>query len=165
MGSFDGAEICELVGTFLLDKITRKYDNGRIGLYRDDGLAAFDVSPQKVERIKKDLCKIFLNYNLRITVEANIKTINYLDVTLDLSAGQYYPYCKPNHTPRYVSRESNHPPQIIKICQPQSTGDYATYHPMRRYLIKPPMSTSKLSTTAGSPTNSPNTSPPPQARF
>ncbi|KAJ8042723.1 hypothetical protein HOLleu_09564 [Holothuria leucospilota] len=114
MGSFDGAEICELVGTFLLHKITQKYDIGRIGLYRDDGLAAFDAPPQKIERIKKDLCQIFSNYHLRITVEANMKTINYLDVTLDLTSGQYYPYSKPNSIPLYVNSKSNHPPQIIR---------------------------------------------------
>ncbi|KAJ8027867.1 hypothetical protein HOLleu_29941 [Holothuria leucospilota] len=114
MGSFDGAEICELVGTFPLHKITQKYDIGRIGLYRDDGLAAFDAPPQKIERIKKDLCQIFSNYHLRITVEANMKTINYLDVTLDLTSGQYYPYSKPNSIPLYVNSKSNHPPQIIR---------------------------------------------------
>ena len=38
MGSFDGAEICELVGLYILNILSSKYhDNGSIGLYRDDG--------------------------------------------------------------------------------------------------------------------------------
>ena len=36
MGSFDGAETCELVGCFLLSKLKTKC-GGKIGLYRDDG--------------------------------------------------------------------------------------------------------------------------------
>ena len=39
MGSFDGAEVCELVGLYLLNKIKPLLDSNNIGLYRDDGLA------------------------------------------------------------------------------------------------------------------------------
>ena len=31
MGAYDGAEICELIGIFLLDKINVKYDKNSIG--------------------------------------------------------------------------------------------------------------------------------------
>ncbi len=44
MGSFDGAEICELIGLFILNKLATKYGNDNIGLYRDDGLAIFKTS-------------------------------------------------------------------------------------------------------------------------
>ena len=37
MGSFDGAETCELVGSFLLSQF--QHLNINVGLYRDDGLA------------------------------------------------------------------------------------------------------------------------------
>ena len=40
MGSFDGAETCELVGSYLLSKLSPQYR--KLGLYRDDGLGAFD---------------------------------------------------------------------------------------------------------------------------
>ena len=39
IGSFDGAEICELVGLFVLDKLALDLENCNVGLYRDDGLA------------------------------------------------------------------------------------------------------------------------------
>ena len=42
-----------------------------IGLYRDDGLAVIDQTPQKIEKIKKEICKVFAKNNLRITIEAN----------------------------------------------------------------------------------------------
>ena len=44
MGAYDGAEVCELVGTFLLDKISVKYDKNNIGLYRGKGLSVFKNS-------------------------------------------------------------------------------------------------------------------------
>ena len=46
MGSFDGAETCELVGCYLLSLLTDKYSQN-IGLYRDDGLAAFNQNTKR----------------------------------------------------------------------------------------------------------------------
>ena len=70
MGSFDGAETCELLGLFLLSKLPPEYRND-IGLYRDDGLAAFDKQPRAIENIKKQICRTFNEHNLKITIEAN----------------------------------------------------------------------------------------------
>ena len=66
------------------------------GLYRDDGLGVIKATLRKVESMKKDLCTIFNNYGLKITIEANQKIVNFLDVTLNLSTGKYQPYSKPN---------------------------------------------------------------------
>ena len=41
MGSYDGAEVCELVGLYILNRSNEKYDKESTGLYRDDGLAVF----------------------------------------------------------------------------------------------------------------------------
>ena len=113
MGSFDGAETCELVGCYLLSLLTKKYGQN-IGLYRDDGLAAFNRKPQEIEKIKKELCKIFRDNDLKITVEANTTIVNFLDVTLDLKIGKYYPYTKEGNIPLNVHKKSNHPPSILK---------------------------------------------------
>ena len=40
VGAYDGAEVCELVGIFSLDKISVKYKTS-IGLYHDNGLSVF----------------------------------------------------------------------------------------------------------------------------
>ena len=37
-----------------------------IGLYRDHGLAVLDQTPQKIEKIKKEICKVFAKNNLSI---------------------------------------------------------------------------------------------------
>ena len=57
---------------------------------------------------------MFANNNLRITVEANKKTVNFLDVTLDLTTERFKPYSKPATTPQSVFSRSNHPPNIIR---------------------------------------------------
>ena len=60
MGSFDGAELCELVGLYILYILDEKYGKSRIGLYRNDGLACFGyTSGPQADRIRKDFIKIF----------------------------------------------------------------------------------------------------------
>ena len=62
----------------------------------------------------EEICKVFAKNNLRITIEANKKVVNFLDVTLDLTTEKYKPYSKPTTTPLHVHSKSNHPPCIIK---------------------------------------------------
>ena len=115
MGSYDGAESCELVGTYLLDNIKERFGNAcNFGLYRDDGLGVTKASPRQAELIKKELCSIFAKYGLKITIEANKKVVNFLEVTLTLANGKYLPYNKPGNIPLYVNKKSNHPPRIIE---------------------------------------------------
>ena len=42
--TYDGAEVCELVGIFSLDKISVNYDKNSIGLYHDNELSVFKNS-------------------------------------------------------------------------------------------------------------------------
>ena len=111
MGSYDGAETCELVGSFLLSQLQDL--NINVGLYRDDGLAITNTTPRDTENIKKEICRIFNNNGLRITIEANKQIINFLDVTFNLNRSTYQPFTKPNTSLQYVHRESNHPPITI----------------------------------------------------
>ena len=115
MGAFDGAEVCELVGVFMLSKITSTFKNGNLGLYRDDGLGVFkNFSGQKSERAKKILQSIFKEHGLEIVIECNKKVVDFLDVTLNLNDGTYKPYTKPDNTLQYINVQSNHPPNIIE---------------------------------------------------
>ena len=41
IGEFDGAEVCELVGIFIQNKLSETYDISDFGFYRDDGPAIF----------------------------------------------------------------------------------------------------------------------------
>ena len=47
-------------------------------------------------------------------VLSNLKVVNYLDVTLNLTTGKYYPFRKPDNNPLYINAKSNHPPSVIR---------------------------------------------------
>ena len=111
MGCWDGAEVCELVGLFLLSQLSELHLV--VGLYRDDGLAVCALKPRQVELIKKKLCRIFEENGFQITIEANVKSVNFLDINLNLETGIFKPYTKPNETPLYVHKQSDHPPSIL----------------------------------------------------
>ena len=57
MGSYDGAEVCELIGIFMLSLIGNKYNPNNIGLYRDDGLAVFKNTSGPQSEKSKTLSK------------------------------------------------------------------------------------------------------------
>ena len=117
MGSYDGAEIRELqlVGIFALSQLPEQYDRRDISLYRDDGLAVLKgVSDNMANRIKKDITISFIQLGLGITIQTNIRRVNFLNVRFNLLNGKYYPYGKPNDKPLYINRLSNHPPQILR---------------------------------------------------
>ena len=83
MGSYDGAETCELVGSFLLSQLQDL--NVNVGLYREDRLAITNSTPKDTEKIKKKIYQAFNNNGLCITIEANKQLINLLDVTFNLN--------------------------------------------------------------------------------
>jgi hypothetical protein len=60
MGAYDGAEICELVGLYILNILNQELCTDSIGLYRDDGLAVLkNVSGSEADRKRKQITKIF----------------------------------------------------------------------------------------------------------
>lgn len=115
MGSYDGAEVCELVGLFMLNKLSDLIEKKNVGLYRDDGLAIFkNHNGHENDKTRKQLIEIFKEHELKIVIQCNLKSVDYLDITLDLNTGSYKPYNKLNNDPRYINANSNHPPSIIK---------------------------------------------------
>ena len=54
------------------------------------------------------------HFNLSITCETDLKSVNFLDITLNLTTGKYQPYNKPDNNPLYINILSNHPANIIK---------------------------------------------------
>ena len=114
-GSYDGAEICELVGLYMLSKVKADFGINNIGLYRDDGLSIIKCKKGRIVQKKAELLhKIFEKENLTITVDSNLKVTDFLDVTLNLNDGSYSPFRKPNNNLLYINKQSNHPPNIIK---------------------------------------------------
>ena len=84
MGSYDGAEVSELVGMFAFSQLPKRSNRCDIGLYRDDGLAVFKgMSGSMAECAKKDITKSFNDLGLHITIQSNLKTANFLNITLN----------------------------------------------------------------------------------
>ena len=54
MGSFDRAEVWELVGLYLLNILKSDFGGNNIGLYRDEGLSCFEnKSGPELEKKRK----------------------------------------------------------------------------------------------------------------
>ena len=69
MGAFDEAEVCELVGTYMLNVLSKKYNKNNFGLCRDDGLAVFkNKSGPQSEQAKKNIQKIFKEHGLDVII-------------------------------------------------------------------------------------------------
>ena len=60
------------------------------------------------------MMKLFKVNDLSITITMNTTVANFLDATMGLASGKYSPYRKPNDTPLYTHKHSNHPPNITK---------------------------------------------------
>ena len=85
-----------------------------MGCYKDDGLAVSKLTKKQTEAVKKKMCATFRKFGLEITIEANKKTVQFLDVEFDLEKDIFKPYLKPGDSPLYVNSKSNHPPSILK---------------------------------------------------
>ena len=83
MGSFDGVELCKLLGFYILHMLGEKYHN--------DGLACFGyINGPQAHRIRQDFIKILKeDFDLSITCETNLKAVNFLDVSQNLATGKY----------------------------------------------------------------------------
>ena len=55
MGSYDGAETCELIGAYMLSLIAPKFKN-EVGLYHDDGLLICKATLKEIEKTKQEVC-------------------------------------------------------------------------------------------------------------
>ena len=89
MGSYDGAEVCELVGLFMLDQLKQRFPKDDMGLYRDDGLGVTSSSGRVADKARKDVVQIFKSHGLQVTIETLLPQTDFLDVTLDITIGKY----------------------------------------------------------------------------
>ena len=115
MVCYDGPEVWELVGTYILNKLKNITKKESIDLYRDDGLGIFQNIPKsEIERKKKQIVKVFKDCGLSITIKCNLKSVDVPVVTFDLLNHIHKPHGKPNNKPLYINKHSNHPPNILK---------------------------------------------------
>ena len=56
---------------------------------------------------------MFRENDLKVTIQCNLKIVDYLDVTINLSDTSYRPFNKTNNEINYIHKQLNHPPSII----------------------------------------------------
>ena len=56
-----------------------------------------NTSGPGVKRIRKNSRKTFQQHGQQVTAEANMIDTDFLDITLNLSSGKFWPYRKPGH--------------------------------------------------------------------
>ena len=100
------------VGLYLLSQLQHLAMN--VGLYRDDVLAITNKPPRSVKNVKKEMCRIFKDNGLNITIKVNKKVADFLDITLDLRTENNKPLKKPNDCINYIHKKSNHPQATTK---------------------------------------------------
>ena len=135
MECFNGAEVCDLVGSYMLNQLKHDVIKGSIGLYRDDDLGVFyNIPKPEIERKKKQIVKIFKERGLPITIQCNLKSVDFLDVTFDLYNNLLKPYRKPNNKPIYINKQSNHPPKCSKTVAKIHRKKAIRYFIKQRYI-------------------------------
>ena len=74
MGSYHGAEICELVGVYILTCLATTIKKSNCGLYRKNGLVILrNVNGQQINHTRKNIIKIFKDVVFSIDIETNTK--------------------------------------------------------------------------------------------
>ena len=117
MGSYDGAELCELIGIYIQSFLTNIVSKDNMGLYKDGGLFILrKINKEQIDRVQKKIISIFKNIDFKIEIVTNLTEVDFLDVTFNLENNRYRPYKKPNEKLIYIDVSSNHPPQIKKTA-------------------------------------------------
>ena len=103
------------MGIHMLNILSEKYNNKNFRLFRADGLAVLkNKSGPQSEQVKKNIRKMFKEHAQYLIIQCSMKVVNYLDVTFNLNDGTYKPYTKQNNEIKYIQKNSNHPPSVIR---------------------------------------------------
>ena len=89
MGFYDRAEICELVGLYLLNQLSNVIEKSGMGLYRYYRHSAINnANEPKLDIIRKDITALIKKESPSVTIETNLLKIDFLDVAFNLATGK-----------------------------------------------------------------------------
>ena len=109
MGCYDCTEVCGIIGSYILNLLGSILHKDLVGLYKGDDLAIVrNLSGPKIERKRKAIIKLFKECGLNITIQTNLKIVNFTDIEMNLDTGTYRPYRKSDN------QIKSPPPSIIK---------------------------------------------------
>ena len=104
MRACDGAEICEILDLFLLYNLENKPKKKQCFWFiqRRQTCLIKNVNGDRADEIRKEFCKSFKGNTLPLEIANNLKTLNYLDIALDLR--QLQSPCKYSQTTAYMNQ-------------------------------------------------------------
>ena len=107
MGSFHGAEVCDLVGLYLLNPFANNIiDTKSVGLYKGDGLAFIkQKSKCNVCKINNQITRKLSDIGFNITINGSETFTNFLDIQLNLLTADFCSYIKPNAKTIYINKD------------------------------------------------------------
>ena len=104
MGSYDGAELFELIGLYIQSLLESTLEKDLMGLYWDNGLTILcNTNSQQTDKIWKKIISIFKSIDFKIEITTNLMEVDFLNVTFNLERNTYQPYKKPNDNLKLVS--------------------------------------------------------------
>ena len=107
MGSYDGTEICEFIGIYLLSQLCTIIN--WCGLHRDNGLMIQKyINGQQIDQLRQKLMKIFKEIGFKFDIKRNLEIVDFLDITFNLVNSSYKPDKKSNDVLLYINKNSNH---------------------------------------------------------
>ena len=152
MRSFDGAEICELVGIYILCFIVKIIHKNYSGLYRDDGLLILrNLNGQQIHRMCQNIINIFKDVGFAIDVETNRKIENSFEITFNLSNSTYSRTKSQIIYYRILINLQIIHHKILINYQKQSMNVYLEIPPVKKFLIHLNINTKKSLETVDTP--------------
>ena len=83
------------------------------------------LSGPEIEKMKKNVVRIFKECGLNVTIEASLHTVNYLEVTFDLRKNTFLPY-------RFIGVHK----QLFKLSVNSYQTNSEIAHQMKKFLKK-----------------------------
>ena len=97
MGIHDRAEVCELVGLYIMSKLLSNFSKVDIDLCRDNRLVILrNKNGKETDKIRKNIIKTLKNTRFSIEIATNLKSQDFLDITFNLQTNPYCPSNKPS---------------------------------------------------------------------
>ena len=89
MGTYNTAQIAELISIYILDTQGRIIDLKQVGLYWNDGFIFIPDSngtkTLKIQKLWKKIMRGFKLQGFKIEIPSNFKIVNFLDIIFNLS--------------------------------------------------------------------------------
>ena len=84
MENYNGAELWEFIGMYLLSQLCTIISQNVCELYRDDGLMIQKyINGQQIEQLCQKIIKIFKEIGFKVDIETNLKLVNFVDMTFN----------------------------------------------------------------------------------